>query len=493
MIQEIGFGLRSNAGDLQTARDLAPVEVAQRPRATFKEIGARLFQGLFAGGLRETYLLSRGRFESAPDHGLRIRIVLPADGPDAGLLQALPWELLYCEQTRDFLARNVLTPVVRQLVLSGVSSPFPDTGESRMIRILIAVANPRGVTQLDDADERARILQAWCQQQSAKVELLRPATLRDLYEALRSDHYQVVHFISHGDFDAVTGVGSLLLETSEREPRFVSSEVLAETLQASRELRLVFLNSCRSAQVGYQPGQDPLLGAAAALVRRGVPAVLAMQAPISDVAASRFSEAVYRSLVRGNSLEAAVADGRLALYQTDPESWEWITPALFATLSESQVFRPLCSAAENVTAKHEEAIRLLTSRSYAKAQKLVEDCLERGEEAADLHYYRALALLGDRRPRFLKVQELRPIEASARRALDLDDCAVHHLCLLAFLWHDFYLENHLLPPEPGYEELLKRAAAAPLDPARLAELVRLVPLAVTVTDLVTKRVEGTLQ
>jgi hypothetical protein len=496
MVHEFeGVLLRSlDAGSAPVARHMAVEEPGPARGAEWspRETGARLFQALFQGAVRDAYLLSRGRTETLPDHGLRVRIVLPADTEDAGLLHALPWELLYCEQTNDFLARNVLTPVVRQLAISGVSSAFREI-DSR-IRILIVAASPRGVPALDEATERARILEAWCRQTKAEVKLLPRATLSDLYAALRSDRYHVVHFIGHGNFDIDAGVGSLVMETAEHEPHFVPSSVLADTLRASRELRLVFLNSCESAQVGPRRGQDPLLGMAAALVRRGVPAVIAMQFSISDVAAKTFSEAVYRSLVRGSSLEAAVADGRLALYQEKPESWEWMTPTLFTTLSEASVFLPLCSAAEDRTTIQEEAVArsatLLSSKSYDRARQAIESCLDQGADQADLHYYLALALLRDRRPRFLSVEQFRPIEASARRVLDLADCAAHHLCFLAFLQRDFYLENYLLPPEPSDEDLLQRAAAVPSDPARLAELVRLVPWAGAVVDLVAEQVKS---
>jgi len=483
LVQKVGVGLAV------PARDLGPTESKQPSSASFRETGARLFRSLFPGTLHETYLRSRGRFESRPDQGLRLRIVLPVDVPDAGLLQALSWELLYCEQTGDFLARNVLTPVIRQLALSGVAPSLPET-EASCVRVLIAVASPRGLPPLDHADEHARILQAWRQQPKAKVKLLRPATLRGLTEALRSDHYQVVHFICHGAFDLEMGEGSLLLETPGGEPYFVSGDVLAETLRASRELRLVFLNSCKSAQVARQPGQDPLLGTAAALVRRGLPAIIAMTAPISDSAARLLSEAVYRSLARGNSIEAAVADGRLALFQENPRAWEWITPALFAALGDSNVFRPLCSAAENLSTRQEEAVSLLKRQSYGRAQELIESCLEGGEDLADLYYYLALALLGGRQPRRLKLEDFRRVEASARRILPLADRAAHHFCFLAFLQRDFYLTNYLLPPEPAYNDLLKQAAEAPFDPSRLEELVRLVPEARAEIKSMTDRLES---
>jgi hypothetical protein len=491
MIQRVGDRiLLAGAAEHGPPRHLTVPKLSSELNLDLHETGARLFRALFHETIGEIYLLSRGRAESLPDRGLRIRLVLPSDSDGSALLQALPWELLYCEKTSDFLARSVLTPVVRQLVIPQVSAPFPPTTADR-VRILIAVSTPFGVHPLDEVDERARILEAWCRQQGAEVELLRQATISGLYEALRSKHYQVVHFIAHGTFDTLTGVGSLLLENAEHEVHMVSGNALAETLRASRELRLVFLNSCKSASLGYRHGQDPLLGVASALVRRGVPAVLAMQFPISDVAARTFSEAVYRSLACGSSLEAAVGDGRLALHQADSDSWEWVTPALLTALSGAEVFQPLCSAVEDRTRPKEEAVsrvvKLLVARSYESARQVVESCLEDEPERADLHYYRALALLGGRRPRFLKGEEVRQIEASARRVLDLPDCAAHHLCLLAFLYKDFYLDNHLVPPPPGYEALLGRAAAAPSQTTNLTELARLVPGTGGVLNLVAGR------
>lgn len=451
-----------------------------------QEIGARLFHALFHGTLREMYLRSRGRLEAAPDHGLRIRIVLPVESAAAGLLQALPWELLYWDQDEDFLARNVLTPVVRQIGISGASSAIP-TPDLPTIRILIAVASPRGLVPLENADEHARILEAWCQQEKAEVRLLEAATLQGLYEALRSDQYQVVHLISHGTFDSDSGVGSVVLETKDGEPQNVAGRVLAETLRASRELRLVFLNSCESAHAGHLSGQSPLLSVAASLARRGIPAVLAMQFPISDLAARIFSEGVYRSLARGSSLEAAVVDGRLALYHETESAWEWATPTLTTALSEPSVFWPLCRAEEYREERDAQAvtqaIQLLLAGAHEQAAKVLEECSGKGVAPADHSYYLALARLGGRRPRDLSLTQLRPIEAVARSVPGATGCAAHHLCFVASLQRDFYLENYLTEPEPASQELLRRAGSAPPMPEKLAELLRIAPWAKPTVDL----------
>lgn len=483
LIEDVGAGVLGSH-----ARDVSQAARRRRSGLDLQETGARLFRALFHETVREIYLLSKGRSESTPDRGLRIRLVLPVDTQDSALLQALPWELLYCEQTDDFLATNVLTPVVRQLVIPWAAPSFQGSAAKR-VRILIVVASPRSSDPLDEAGERARILEAWCRRDGAEVKVLTQATLTCLREHLRSEHFHVVHFIGHGSFDSEAGEGYLLFETPERDSHLVSGKLLAKAIRESREVRFVFLNACKSGELGYRPRQNPLLGVASALVQRGIPAVLAMQFPISDQAAKVFSETVYRSLARCSSIEAAVGDGRFAIQQEDLESWEWITPVLFTALSGARIFEPLCSPAqEESPSGFGEAVsklgNLIESGSEECALKVIEECLEKGFDSADLYYYRALALLAGRRPGLLKPGEIKPVETSAVRATQGGDPAAHHFCLLAFLYKDFYEENYLVVPSPGWGELLRKAAGAPLQPAKLDELSRLVPGAKAVVDCV---------
>ena len=65
----------------------------------------------------------------------------------------------------------------------------------------------------------------------------------------------------------------------------------------------------------------------AALVRSGIPAVVAMQFPISDQAAIEFSRRFYASLAGGLSIERALTNARVAMY--DERNFEWGIPVLF--------------------------------------------------------------------------------------------------------------------------------------------------------------------
>jgi CHAT domain len=68
---------------------------------------------------------------------------------------------------------------------------------------------------------------------------------------------------------------------------------LAELLDDHYPLRLVFLNSCEGAKGSES---DAFSSTAATLVRRGIPAVVAMQYEITDKAAIEFSRDFYEAV-----------------------------------------------------------------------------------------------------------------------------------------------------------------------------------------------------
>jgi hypothetical protein len=68
---------------------------------------------------------------------------------------------------------------------------------------------------------------------------------------------------------------------------------------------------------------------AAALVAAGLPAVIAMQSTIGDANAIKFTERLYRRLLDGDPVEAAVADARVALRGADNYRLNWAVPVLY--------------------------------------------------------------------------------------------------------------------------------------------------------------------
>ena len=299
------------------------------------EVGDQLFGALFQGHVRTLYDRSLGRIEGQSERGLRIK--LHFDPMESGLAQvtSLPWEFLYQSETRDFLNLNRMTPIVRYLDVPRPSQPL---AFAPPLRILVVVSSPRGVEPLDLDRERANIETAWGRHSSVEVEFLESATTSELRRTLLSKVFHVLHFMGHGDFDERSGQGVLVMEDDAGADDLISGQALATMLRSVRSLRLVFLNACDTARATSKDGVDPFAGVATALVMGGLPAVLAMQFPISDQAAIAFSEVFYPRLAAGDPVDAAVAEGRLAIYLESTETLEWGTPVLFMRTPDGRLF-----------------------------------------------------------------------------------------------------------------------------------------------------------
>ena len=90
-------------------------------------------------------------------------------------------------------------------------------------------------------------------------------------------------------------------------------------------LRLAVLNACEGARSSVD---DPFSGVATSLVRREIPAVVAMQLEITDRAAITFACELYAALADGYAIDAALAEARKAIF-ADENEVEWATPVLF--------------------------------------------------------------------------------------------------------------------------------------------------------------------
>jgi CHAT domain-containing protein len=100
----------------------------------------------------------------------------------------------------------------------------------------------------------------------------------------------VIHFLGHGGFDEATHEGHLFFEDEYRHSVGVEADRFATLLASRDSIRLVVLNACEGGRVAA----DQPFGGVAHLVRRQLPAVIAMQFPISDRAAVAFSASLPR-------------------------------------------------------------------------------------------------------------------------------------------------------------------------------------------------------
>ncbi|MCG8457352.1 MAG: CHAT domain-containing protein, partial [Holophagales bacterium] len=187
---------------------------------------------------------------------------------------------------------------------------------------------------------------------------VRCATLEDLRRRSTEVSPHVLHFLGHGTFSDGSGPGALSLAGSRGRVDPITGQDLAVALSGFPELRLVVLNACRSGSMPRKKGLDPFAGVASSLVLEGeVAAVVAMQFRLHEDAAVSFAGAFYGALAAGDPVEAAVAEGRQALFAQDREwqSHEWATPVLYLRTDHGRLFRFDSERLESVPAAGEAA------------------------------------------------------------------------------------------------------------------------------------------
>jgi hypothetical protein len=334
---EIGPTL-SDLGQMVRGSGQASVRHLHQPAATHtlpQQIGDQLFNDLFSGTVVRLFERSLGMLHGG-QRGLRIKLHIDPEHPSLALVASLPWEFLYRKETREFLNLSRFTPLVRYLEVPRPYTPLP---VDPPLRILVLISDPIDYPRLDLRQERALIEDSWARQQGVQVEFIEQATSLALRDRLAERPYHVLHYMGHGDFDERTGQGALVMESEDGHGAKVDGSTLSVLLRDVPTVRLVFLNACETAKATREKALDPFAGVAAAVVMAGIPAVVAMQFPITDRAAIVFAQRFYPLLARGEPVDAACVEGRQAICLTQARTMEWGTPVLFMRAPDGVIFQ----------------------------------------------------------------------------------------------------------------------------------------------------------
>ncbi|HET8988138.1 MAG TPA: CHAT domain-containing protein, partial [Humibacillus sp.] len=283
-----------------------------------KDYGRRLGDALLTGPVLDAFTQSLDA-AAALDKDLRVRLRLDAV-PE---LDPVPWEYVYDSRLERFLTLSQQTPVVR--LLDSLKRP-PAVSVESPLRVLVMISSPSDMPELAVDREKQLLLATTADMVGSgqlAVTVLDTATLTELQRALLGD-YHVFHFIGHGGFDDAAQEGVLVLEKDDGTSHRVSGNRLGTLLHDARNMQLAVLNACEGARTS---GRDAFSGVGQALVRQGLPAVVAMQTEISDRAALVFSHEFYWFLTQGLGIDAAMCEVRKAMAVSD-EASEWGTAVL---------------------------------------------------------------------------------------------------------------------------------------------------------------------
>jgi hypothetical protein len=304
-------------------------DIKFKEEETVEDFGRALFDMMLGGEVRDLYRRSR---QKALDDGKGLRIRLRVEAPE---LASLPWEYMYDETEGDFVCLSAESPVIRYLALDRPPAPLTI---SPPIRVLGMVASPNDRSALDVDREVQRIDRATAQLREQGLltwEWLPGGGWRDLQRAMRSGPWHVFHFVGHGGYDPATQEGLLAMVDEKGGTFRISATQLGRLLADHNSLRLVVLNSCEGAK-----GSDTNIfsSTSSILMRRGVPAVVAMQYEITDRAAIEFSQVFYEDIANGLAVDTAVTEARKAISMSMGSSLEWGTPVLHMRAPDGVLF-----------------------------------------------------------------------------------------------------------------------------------------------------------
>ena len=284
-------------------------------------------------------------------------------------LAGLPWETLVLPGQ---VAPLVLADRVEMYRTATLAHPAAAIQVPGPLRILAVIASPDtgGGELLDYEAELAAIIEAVepaRRGQGAYVQVLNWGSLAAIRETLLAQRFHVLHLSCH----AAPGV-LLLEDAAGRADQVDAARFTAKGLPADRGVPLVVLAGCSTARAcpdlgsvvmgpeSAAPGDgtaagaaqtaEALKGLARELLERGVPAAVAMTAPVTDRYATLFGAEVYRNLAaREDPVPlAAVSDARRAVeaYRRalpDSDPWsaaaEWATPVLVQAGPAMALFR----------------------------------------------------------------------------------------------------------------------------------------------------------
>jgi hypothetical protein len=303
------------------------LEEGDTDEALLTELGRRLFGGVFAGDVATVFRASLGQARGQ-QKGLRVRLCL--EPPE---LAALPWEYLYDATEDSFLSISPETPLVRYVSILSAARPI---AVALPLRVLVVIASPRDAIPLDVEREKRIIEEALTRVSPGLVHLqfVDRAAVAKINQAMHDFRPHVFHFIGHGQYRG--GEACVILEGDDGYAHPVGERAFREFFLGIPDTRLVMLNACQTATAS---STKPLAGISSRVLQRKLPAVVAMQYPISDSAATAFSRDFYRSLVSGHSVDAAVSEARKGIFlEVGSGARDWGVPVLFLRAQDGNLF-----------------------------------------------------------------------------------------------------------------------------------------------------------
>src|SRR5712691_2521607 len=248
-----------------------------------------------------------------------------------------PWEFLYDKANQRYLCREY-HPISRS---SFNLDPHPlPKAKPDPVQILFVLGATRRDPEADIAEQLNRhkdVFRSLEAKGLIRVVVIEAARPTELIRALAQGSYDILHFFGHAGYDPTRKEGYLRFDTEDNENfRYYANRLAGDLL--GRNIRLVFLNACETA-VGAADRDPARSSLAAAILGRGIPAIIATQFLMPDTSAHFFSTIIYGALSSGVSLIQAMRDGRQTMdFGTRAKTPDWGIPVLYAAYPDLVIF-----------------------------------------------------------------------------------------------------------------------------------------------------------
>lgn len=310
-----------------TSGKRSPEALSTQSPPNLVALGQQLYHALFHGSLRDSWIRAQA---IAENQRLVLRLRLGLKG---NRLPRLPWEVLH-DGDRP-LATGADVAFSRYQIAEKRFPPLESFfGENQPLKILMAIAAPSDRESLALKQE-AQHLQAELRSRASnglsaiQLKILEQPGREQLTQALEMGQYQIFHYSGHSSAGEAGG-GLYLVSGKTGLTETLSGDDLAGLL-ANNGVQIALLNSCRGAYSA--PAQTPASGQdnlAQALIKRGIPSVLAMAERIPDEVALTLTRLFYRNLNQGYPIDLSLSRARQGLISAyGSNQLYWALPVLY--------------------------------------------------------------------------------------------------------------------------------------------------------------------
>ncbi|MFP5272409.1 CHAT domain-containing protein [Coleofasciculus sp.] len=292
-------------------------------------LGQELYNALFQGSLRDSWMMAQAIAQNQRTV-LRLRL-----GLKGNRLPRLPWEVLHAGDRP--LATGTDVAFSRYQLSAGLMRPIHSLPPqpNPVLKILMVIAGPSDQESLELAQEAAHLqeeLKSRSRQEPPAIQLtiLEQPGREQLTQALEQGQYQVFHYAGHSSLGD-SGGDVYLVSNKTGLTETLNGNDLAGLL-ANNGVQLAVFNSCRGA---YTATSNPLNNGkernlAEALVKRGIPGVLAMAERIPDEVALTLTRLLYRNLNQGYPIDLSLSRARQGLISAyGSNQLYWALPVLY--------------------------------------------------------------------------------------------------------------------------------------------------------------------